>query len=453
MPTSLTCQFKAHLKKQGWEHLSMVVGLSGGLDSMVLATLLKAAGVKIHLAHCNFHLRGEESNEDAAFVRRWAQSEQLPLTVKEFNTPELLREGGNLQDVARLLRYTWFEALRQELGYDLIAVGHHQQDSIETLLVNFFKGTGMRGLHGILPQNGKLIRPLLPFTKEELREWSEIKALNWREDSSNQTDHYLRNRIRQQLWPVIIELFPDAQRALGNNINRFRDIEALYRQQIETYKKKWLKGKGADFYLPLRSLKMNKSVATILYELLKDFGFTSKQMPDALALLDCESGKWLTSKEYRLLRDRENLILTPIKNQEMQGFKIPFPESKTQYELPDAKLQIEAGDFPKERKSRENTKQELVELTPADFPLKLRPLRDGDYFYPLGMGRKKKKVGKFLRDLKVPLHQKPKTWILESQERIIWVLGYRIDERFKLQNKSKSVVRLTLIPKSPLSEK
>lgn len=438
-------KLQQQLTRHHWRHLKIVVALSGGLDSMCLAALLHDLNVSIVLAHCNFGLRGEESDGDEQLVRDWAEQQKISLYVRGFDVPQILKEqGGNMEDTARKLRYSWFEELRQTLGFDLIATAHHQQDNIETLLMNFFRGTGIAGLHGILPQQGKIIRPLLSFEKEELKHYALEHDIPWREDSSNTNSHYLRNAIRQQLWPEIERVFPHAGQALSANAERFREAEILYQESIEGYRKKLIEKREKDWYLPVLKLKQVPALPTVLFELLKPFGFTGRQIPDILHLLDAEAGKLVSSGSHRIWKDRKFLIITAVEASESTLITIDFPEREQTVEWVGGWLTLApwtAKEQPKTWLSKKED-EEFLCLSSQDFPLILRPMREGDYFYPLGMNRKKKKLGRFLRDQKMPLSQKPEVWILESRHRIVWVLGHRIDERFKLVENAGSIVRI-----------
>ncbi|HET8573118.1 MAG TPA: tRNA lysidine(34) synthetase TilS [Edaphocola sp.] len=438
-------EFKSYLGSHGWSQKKIIVALSGGLDSMCLAALLHGLGISLVLAHCNFGLRGEESDGDEHLVRAWAGKMNIPLYVQRFNVPQILEEhGGNMEEIARSLRYDWFERLRQTLGFDLIATAHHQQDNVETLLMNFFRGTGITGLHGILPQQGKIIRPLLTFEKEALKQYALGNAIPWREDSSNKDINYLRNAIRQQLWPEIERVFPQARQALHGNTDRFREAEMLYREAIDSHRKRLLEQRQKDWYIPILKLRRIPALKTVLFELLKPFGFTSGQMPGILHLLDAEPGKWIASGAYRLWKDRNFLIITAIEICQSTLIKIDFQQQEQKIEWTGGLLSITPL-TPETRVGqweRKNDGEEFLALSEPDFPLILRPVREGDYFYPLGMNRKKKKLGRFLRDQKVPLSQKPDIWVLESRHRIAWVLGHRIDERFKVNRPGRGIVKM-----------
>lgn len=437
-------KFQNNLVQNGWQQQKVVLAVSGGLDSMTMAALFLLAKVQIMIAHCNFRLRGAESDGDELLVSEWAAQQNIPLKIKRFDTLKILeKEGGNLENTARNLRYSWLEDLRKENDYDLIAVAHHQQDSIETLLINFFKGTGLSGLHGILPKRGKIIRPLLPFLKEELKSFALSNQVPWREDSSNSTNDYLRNQIRHQLLPEIERIFPQALGALNGNIRRFREAEVLYREAVLAYKKRFVEKRDRDFYISILPLKKSPVASTVLYEILKPFGFAATQLSEAFRLLDAESGKRIESNQFRLIRYRNFLIVSPVESLESGHLLVERPEQTESYSFENKSLTIEpckrTAIIGESALNQDNKNQEYIALSAADFPLVLRKIKDGDYFYPLHMQHKKKKVGKFLRDIKIPFHEKKQAWVLASHEKIVWLLGFRLDERFKVRSNTKDV--------------
>lgn len=413
---------------------------------MVLADLLFRSGVTVLLAHCNFGLRGGESDGDEALVVEWAQSKAIPFTVKSFDTRSILAEkGGNLQETARDLRYTWFEALRLSSGFDFIAIAHHLQDAVETMLMNLLKGTGIAGLHGILPLQGKIIRPLLPFTKEEISQYALAEHIPWREDSSNKKDDYLRNEIRHHLLPLAEQIIPNATINLFKNTQRLREAELLYNESIEKYRKKLLEQRNKDWYIPVLKLKHCHPLRTILWELVKPFHFSAAQMDDIAGLLPAETGRFVASATHRIIKNRNFLIITPLAA--LDSTHVLVKEGEQTVDLPGFTIHITEG-------TAESGLMKAVMAASKDevyldkkmlhFPLVIRPVKTGDYFYPLGMHKKKKKVSRFLIDQKVPLHEKQNIWVIESGQTIHWVAGMRLDDRCKLTENTEQYLKLSL---------
>lgn len=434
----ITEQLRAVLSRQQWQHKKIVAAVSGGADSMALAALLQELGMPVVIAHCNFGLRGAESDEDEAWVRSWGSERGIPVYVQHFDIRgQLEAQGGNLQELARELRYQWFESLRLELGFDLVATAHHRQDSIETLLINFFRGTGIAGLHGILPQQGKVIRPLLTFGRKELEQYLLEHRIAWREDSSNQKDDYTRNAVRQHLLPAITGIFPQAAEQLAANTVRFREAELLYEESVTRYRKKLLEQRKNDWYIPLLKLKQVQPLTTILWELLKPFGFHAAQLPDILHLIEAETGRYVAAGAYRVIRNRNFLIITAQRTAESTHILVEAGEGRV--EAPGFYLTFKNKALLPE--DREHIRSLAPETLCADsrllrFPLVLRPWKTGDYFYPLGSLRKKKKVSRYLIEQKVPLHEKEKVWVLESDKKIVWIVGMRADDRFRITDQT-----------------
>jgi tRNA(Ile)-lysidine synthase len=428
----------------------LLIAVSGGVDSVVLVDLCHQLSLPFAIAHCNFNLRGEESNRDEAFVKALAEKYQVPVFIEQFNTSAYANENKkSTQVAARELRYNWFQqiatdttvltALQQciiEVNRNLpvlILTAHHANDSIETLLMNFFKGTGIRGLQGIQPKHPQLkniIRPLLFATKKQLLQYAQEKKLPFVEDSSNAKDQYTRNYFRNQLLPAITKVFPLVEDNLQDNLARFSDIEILYNQAISIHTKKLVVQKGNEIHLPILQLQKCKPLPTILYEIINDYGFTANQITDVISLLNSPSGKYVQSATHRIINNRKWLIIAPINNIEANHILI---------EAHFGPIVFEAGllNFKSGKTSNIQTDNNSVQLNAAEikFPLILRKWKQGDYFYPLGM-QKKKKLSKFFIDQKLSLPQKENTWVLEMDKKIVWVIGLRIDDRFKITEKT-----------------
>jgi tRNA(Ile)-lysidine synthase len=449
-------KFISNIERNAWRNVRIVVAISGGLDSMTLAKLLLSAkkyysrsphGL-LHfdfvLAHCNYKLRGEESNGDEAHVRKWAAQNNIPLHVKQIDTPAILaQEKGNLQARARELRYEWLEHLRKELDFDCIATAHHQQDAVETVLMNFFKGTGIRGLHGILPEQKRLIRPLITFKKEELEQYAISEGLAWREDSSNKKTDYLRNAIRLQIIPQLEQIIPGVMEHVYANSLRFGEVEELYNQSIQRYKKRLVEQRGKDWFIPLRKLINCRPLATIIFEILQPFGLKPKQLQDVLQLIHSDTGRFIDFEKFRIIKDRNFFIITELNTVASEHVLVKgFDE-----EVSTAHFRLQLKQLSKPPNFAQITASEAyLDADMLSMPLTLRPWKEGDYLYPLGMGMKKKKVKKLLIDLKMPIHEKEKVWVLASEQKIVWVCGIRMDERFKLGTNTKDIIQIKLLP-------
>jgi tRNA(Ile)-lysidine synthase len=321
-----------------------------------------------------------------------------------------------------------------------LLTAHHANDNIETLLMNFFKGTGINGLHGILPKQGNIIRPLLFAKKEEIAVFAKANNLAFVEDSSNTSDKYTRNYFRNQLIPDLQKVFPQVEDNLLNNIERFREIELLYYHSVQLQKKKLLEQKGNEIHIPVLKLLKTAALNTIVYEIIKDYGFTAHQTDEVIALLKSETGKYIQSATHRIIKNRNWLIIAPNENTEAETILI---------EEKDKKIEFQQGELCLEQFTTTNhqppTTNFVAQLNAAEikFPLLLRKWKTGDYFYPLGM-KKKKKLSRFFIDQKLSLTQKEKTWVIEMDKKIVWVVGLRIDDRFKITDSTENRLQITL---------
>ena len=430
----------------------LLLAVSGGVDSVVLCELCKQAGYDFVIAHCNFQLRGEESERDEKFVKGLGEKYGVEVLVKNFDTQQYGDENKTgIQEAARDLRYKWFYDLidgqpsatnEQRTTANYILTAHHADDNIETLLMNFFKGTGINGLRGILPKQKKIIRPLLFAQKELLQTFALENNLSFAEDSSNCSNKYTRNYFRNQLIPDLKKVYPQAENNLIANLHRFKEIEMLYEQSVEWHKKKLLEQKGNEIHIPVLKLLKTVPLATVLYEIIKDAGFTAHQTDEAIALLKSETGKYIKSSTHRIIKNRSWLIISPIQSTEAQNILIEEADKNISFEGGD--LKIEKHPITNNKQQTTNNKQQTInniaELDAAQikFPLLLRKWKQGDYFYPLGMV-KKKKINRFLSDQKLSLTQKENTWVIEMDKKIVWVVGMRIDDRFKIIGSTKNI--------------
>lgn len=440
-------KFQQHIKQRFPfinKTTKLLLAVSGGIDSVVLTDLFYKSGFDFVIAHCNFSLRGEESERDEAFVRSLGKKYNKPVIVKKFDTNVFAQQQKiSVQEAARKLRYDWFDEIQNSKfeiqSFVRIVTAHHANDNIETLLINFFRGTGITGLHGIPESQGKVIRPLLFATREEISAYAKENELSWVEDSSNASDKYTRNFFRLNIIPQLKEIYPSVEQNLWHNIERFKDAELLYHQAIELHKKKLIGQKGNEFHIPILKLQKSEPLQTIIWEIVKDFGFTVSQTEEVKKLLDADNGSYIASDNYRIIKNRNWLIIASKKTEEAKHILIEEGERKVRFEA--GELRIDEIENPKIeiQNSKEVAFLDAKEIT---FPLMLRKWKQGDYFYPLGM-RKKKKLSKFFIDQKLSALEKEQVWVIESNKRIIWVIGYRIDDRFKITENTRKISKIS----------
>lgn len=437
----------------------LLVACSGGSDSVVLCDLLYQQGYQFGIAHCNFQLRGQESERDEQFVRRLAEKYGVQIYVKRFETKAYAIEKKlSVQVAARELRYAWFHTLLHEIEQQIneqlpatsntklktlnakLLTAHNADDNIETVLMNFFKGTGIGGFHGILPKKGNLIRPLLFAKKEEITNYATENNLQWVEDSSNASDKYTRNFFRHQVIPLVAQAIPNAANNVLTTIQHMQEVEMIYNETIAQHRKKLLEYKGTEVHIPVLKLGKVQPLNTIFFELIKEFGFTSNQMADALALLKSSTGKYVASPTHRIIKNRNWLIIAPVQSTEALNVLIEENDDKILFEQ--GELTIQTGLPNPQNPTFGEPTNAFLDTKNIRFPLLLRKWKPGDYFYPLGMP-KKKKVARFLIDQKVSKTDKEKVWVIESDKKIIWIVGHRIDDRFKVGVGTKTAIKMS----------
>lgn len=429
------------LHKLAGKRKKVLLAVSGGLDSVVLCHLFRQAAYPFAVAHVNFQLRGEEADGDEVFVKALAHAFGVDFYVTRFDTATYASESKvSVQEAARTLRYKWFEEVRTQNGFQLIATAHHLSDNVETILFNFIKGTGVRGLRGMLPRNEKIIRPLLFASREVLEAYAQSNQLQWREDSSNQSLKYTRNKIRQQLIPLIKEINPSFENTLNDRLHIYRELEQIQQKRQARLSKQLFVQRGSLVFIPIKKLLQQPDAAGLLYAYLSPYGFNAKQADEILEACHAQPGKFFTSGNARILRDRKHWVLSVGAEQPDAVYTIAGNTETIQ--LHDAVLKLKV--LPKADSTLSSDIQKAsFDVAALQFPLVVRPWRAGDYFYPFGMGMKKKKVKKFLTDAKVPVHQKEHVRVLVSGNYIVWVIGLRIDERFKVTQGTRQVLQIS----------
>ena len=440
---NLAQTFKQQLHKK-WRlepGAPVLLAVSGGLDSVVLTSLCVWYGLDVELAHANFRLRGAESDGDEAFVRELGKKYDIPVRVKQFDTSNYaIQKKISTQVAARELRYAWFEELMRERPA-ILMTAHHADDNVETILMNFFKGTGIAGLSGINEQQGKILRPLLDYKKEALLAYAQENKLGWREDSSNAEDKYTRNYFRHHVIPVIEKVIPGATTNLMDNVSRFREIEVLYQQSIEVHKKRLVEKKGGEWHIPVLKLKQSSPLTTIVWEISREFGFSAAQAGEIISLLDSESGKYIKSTTHRIIKNRKWLIIAPL--QQSDDNPVYVEKGMDSVNFDNGRVTIMAKDVTS-FKATADVHIACLDAKHLTFPLIIRKWKTGDYFYPLGM-KKKKKLARFFIDQKLSRLQKEKVWVIESDKRICWVIGHRIDDRFKITPSTRQMMEIRQI--------
>ena len=405
----------------------LLLAFSGGIDSVVLAELLRANDLPFAIAHCNFQLRGKESERDEDFARSYAAP--LGNFIKRFDTvSHSANTKTGTQEAARNLRYYWFQQLAKEENFDYIITAHHADDNVETVLMNFFKGTGISGLTGIDAKRNNVVRPLLFASRKQIEAFAVDKGLQWVEDSSNAADHYARNYIRHEIIPALQKRYPAIKENLRNNIERFRSVEAVYKTGLEKITRKLIVKDGELIKLPINRLQNLPGLQTVLFELLHPYGFLPAQLPDVLNLLSSDTGKFILSPTHRLLKNRDWLLINPLSSNDQVIYTIDA--NTTRLSFPQGELRFK--NLPGHTEVVNDPMMAMLNKSKIEFPLLLRRWKEGDYFFPLGMA-KKKKLSRFFIDSKLSLFEKEQVWVLESNKRIAWVLGYRIDDRFRLK--------------------
>lgn len=433
--------FRTYLREEALCRPSdrLLLAVSGGIDSVIMAHLFKSAGFDCALAHCNFQLRGQESDADEIFVRSLADLLEYPVYVRRFDVEGTIREeGGSIQMAARELRYGWFQELAARYGFDAIATAHNLNDSIETFFLNLIRGTGIRGLLGIPAKNKNVIRPLLFASRKEILAFAKQEQIAYREDASNLETKYTRNKIRHDLLPVLEQVHPHVVDIMAMNMKRLKEAEAIFRNAVETEREKLFVREGDHTTIKIESLRSLVPLETWLYEFFSPFGFSSAQCSGIDQMMDAPSGKRSVSPTHQLFKDRDRLILVKSQVKEVQRYYLDSPELPSS--LPFA-MDIQILERHRLKKIPDDPLTACLDFDQIQFPLTLRHWLHGDYFYPLGMDQMKK-ISDFFVDNKVPVPDKERAWLLASGRKVVWIIGYRIDHRFRITGQTKKVLML-----------
>ena len=415
----------------------ILLALSGGVDSMVLMDLLYRTNYKFSIAHCNFCLRGEESDLDQQFVESWSKSRKIKFFIKKFNTKEYAKKNKiSIQMSARDLRYSWFQHLCKKHDFNFIATAHHVNDSVETILLNLIRGTGIAGLHGIKEIDNNIIRPLLNFSKEDLLKYAQENDIKYRSDSSNADNKYIRNKIRNKIIPLMKEINPGLIPSIGKTISQIGAVENIYNQFIVEKKRALISQYNDQHKINIESLLKELEPKQLLYEFIADFGF--HDIDAVFNTLSSNSGKEFYNNKFYMIKDRNELIISKhisnhsvIINEDTQSIQDPF----------DIKFSVTL--YSKFNILNQSRNAMCLDYSKLEFPLLIRPWRKGDSFMPLGM-MGSKKLSDYFIDNKYSLIKKKKARVLISDNSIVCIIGDRLDDRFKLVETSEKVYIVTV---------
>ena len=423
------------------ENEDILVAVSGGVDSVVLLQLMSQIRHKIGVAHCNFNLRGKESDGDEMFVRELAAEYKIPCFVKQFDTHKYAEEQGiSIQMAARDLRFAWFYELMDKQGYQIVVLGHHRDDVIETFFINLSRGTGIRGLTGIKCKAGRIVRPLLFASRAEILRYANQQNLSYREDSSNAKQSYHRNKLRHSIIPKFKEINSRFEQTMTENIDRMQQVESVYTKTMDQAFTKCCSRSSGELCISIPKLKEHKPIETYLFEFIREFGFTNRNIPEILNALDRSSGKIFVSPTHRLLKDRENLIVSEKVEKENRQFYIEKDIAQINTPFHASCILIGRSAL---GEIKRDSRYAYLDYDKLIYPLVIRKWKQGESFMPLGMNSLKK-LSDFFIDQKMSMVEKEKTWILASGLNPVWIVGKRIDQRYRITDETKKVLVMEL---------
>ncbi len=435
--------FKDYLKNENLitPQQKILLGVSGGIDSMVMLELFLRAGFNIIVAHCNFGLRGDESDRDEEFVRNHCHERNIPFYSKRFDTEDHAKTLGiSPQMAARELRYKWFSGLLKETGAAYVAIAHNRNDLAETFILNICRGTGIMGLTGMGSKSASVIRPLLFASREEIEKFAEKEGVTYHEDSSNREVKYHRNRIRNRVIPELEKINPSFITTAYENTLRIKEAAEVYNQAITEKFHLVCRESGEEAVLKVDKLLQLTPLHVYLYEFLKKWSFSPGQVPDIIDSLDSAPGRMFFSPTHRLVKDRDHLLVTPLKSEGEPLFYIEEGTNRIEQPL---QMTIKTVEADQGFRIPSNANIACLDADLLHFPLIIRKWRKGDYFQPLGMTGMKK-VSDFFVDNKFSLVEKEAAWIIASGNKIAWIAGHRIDNRFRITSHTRRIVMLEI---------
>jgi tRNA(Ile)-lysidine synthase len=418
----------------------VLLAVSGGIDSMVMLHLFEKSGFNFGVAHCNFQLRGSESDDDEKFVRETVLQHGVPAFFQTFDTEEHAHVNSiSVEMAARELRYDFFEKVRSDNDFDFIATAHHQDDLMETFFLNLSRKTGIKGLTGIKEKSGKIIRPLLFASREEIEKYASKYYIDFRDDSTNIETVFQRNFIRHKIIPLFNELNPAFKKNFFATVRNLKSVEEVFFKQIDDWKQKVIMENKEEIVIGIPLLLQVPFSEILLYEILAEYQFNSSVAEQVFQSLGTDSGKQFFSPTHRLIKDREKLFITELPNEEKRIYYIEKDDLElfTPFDITIEKLGKDEFEIVKD------SNLACLDYDKLEFPLLIRKWRQGDYFQPLGMTGFKK-VSDFFIDEKIPLHEKENTWLLCSGQKIVWIMGHRIDNRFKITSETEEVLMIKI---------
>lgn len=412
----------------------IAIAVSGGVDSMVLVDLMRQLSYQISIFHCNFALRSDASDDDQKFVQEYSVEHSIPFFTIKLDAAAFAYDNKvSIQMAARQLRYQWFSEQLIQQNYDYVLTAHHADDDLETFFINLSRGSGIDGLIGIPTINEKVIRPMLKITRNEIESFALANKIEWREDSSNASDNYLRNKIRHHLAPVLKDINPDFIDSFQKTQEYLQQTNSMAEDAAVLIFQKVAQEANGEIHFNLNELLKLPNYRAYLYRWLREYEFTA--WSDIYRLVDAETGRFVLSKSFRLFKNRHFLILSPQSYADDLVYDVDISQS-------DVNLPLNLAFTPVEAMTNPTDKTIFVDAEKLKFPLQIRKWKIGDSFYPFGMNGQSKKVSKLFKDEKLSLLQKENTWILLSSNQIVWVIGIRQDERFKIENHTKHILKI-----------